>query len=42
MTLSRYLNKQLKVGAGYNASDHSDDLTDPSFRGAFASMTGEL
>jgi hypothetical protein len=42
--LSRYLNKHLKLGAGYNFTDFSDDLTDLSFdhKGVFVSMTGAL
>jgi hypothetical protein len=44
VALSRYLNKHLKVGAGYNFTDYSDDLTDLSYdhRGVFVSMTGVL
>jgi flagellar motor protein MotB len=42
--ISRYLNKHLKLGVGYNFTDFSDDLTDLSFnhRGVFLSMTGAM
>jgi len=44
VVISRYLNRHLKVGAGYNFTDFSDDLTDLSFdhRGVFVSITGAL
>ena len=44
VVVSRYLNKHLKMGVGYNFTDFSDDLTDLSFdhRGVFVSMTGAL
>ena len=44
VAISRYLNKHLKVGVGYNFTDFSDDLTDLSYdsRGVFVSMTGVL
>jgi hypothetical protein len=40
----RYFGKHLKVGAGYNFTDFSDDLTDLSYdhRGAFVNLTGAL
>ena len=44
VAISRYLNKHLKVGVGYNFTDYSDDLTDLSYdqKGVFVSMTGVL
>ena len=44
VVVSRYLNPHFKVGAGYNFTDFSDDLTDLSFdhRGVFMSLTGAL
>jgi hypothetical protein len=44
VVVSRYLNKHFKVGAGYNFTDFSDDLTDLSFdhRGVFLNLTGAL
>jgi hypothetical protein len=38
----RYVGKNLKVGAGYNFTDFSDDLTDLSYRhqGAFINVIG--
>ncbi|HTG74783.1 MAG TPA: hypothetical protein VMB70_13500, partial [Terriglobia bacterium] len=38
----RYFGKNLKVGAGYNFTDFSDDLTDLSFdhRGVFVNIIG--
>jgi hypothetical protein len=44
VVVSRYLNPRFKVGAGYNFTDFSDDLTDLSFdhRGVFINMTGAL
>ena len=44
VVVSRYLNEHFKVGAGYNFTDFSDDLTDLSFdhRGVFLNMTGAL
>ncbi len=44
LVVSRYLNQHFKVGAGYNFTDFSDDLTDLSFdhRGVFINMTGAL
>jgi hypothetical protein len=44
VVVSRYLNEHLKVGAGYNFTDFSDDLTDLSYdhRGVFVSLTGAL
>jgi hypothetical protein len=44
IVISRYLNRHVKIGAGYNFTDFSDDLTDLSFdhRGAFLSITGAM
>jgi hypothetical protein len=44
VVVSRYLNEHFKVGAGYNFTDFSDDLTDLSFdhRGVFLNLTGAL
>jgi hypothetical protein len=44
IVVSRYLNPHVKVGAGYNFTDFSDDLTDLSFdhRGVFISLTGAM
>ena len=44
IVISRYLNKHLKMGVGYNFTDFSDDLTDLSYdhRGVFLSMTGAM
>ena len=44
VVVSRRLNEHFKVGAGYNFTDFSDDLTDLSFdhRGLFLNMTGAL
>ena len=44
ITVSRYLNRHVKVGVGYNFTDFSDDLTDLSFnsRGVFVNVTGAL
>jgi hypothetical protein len=38
----RYIGKNLKVGAGYNFTDFSDDLTDLSYdhRGVFINIIG--
>jgi len=40
----RYIGKNLKVGAGYNFSDFSEDLTDLSYRhqGAFINVLGTM
>jgi flagellar motor protein MotB len=40
----RYIGKNLKVGAGYNFTDFSDDLTDLSYRhqGAFINVIGTM
>ncbi|HYS03662.1 MAG TPA: OmpA family protein [Candidatus Dormibacteraeota bacterium] len=40
----RYLGKHLKVGAGYNFTDFSDDLTNLSYdhRGAFFNLVGSM
>ena len=42
--ISRYLNKHVKFGVGYNFTDYSDDLTDLSFNhhGVFLNMTGAM
>jgi flagellar motor protein MotB len=44
IVISRRLGDHLKVGAGYNFTDFTDDLTDLSFdnRGVFLNMTGAL
>jgi flagellar motor protein MotB len=44
LVVSRYLNRHLKIGVGYNFTDFSDDLTDLSFdhRGTFLSVTGVM
>jgi hypothetical protein len=44
IVVSRYLNQHLKIGAGYNFTDFSDDLTDLSFdhRGVFINLTGAM
>ncbi len=44
IVVSRHVGEHLKVGAGYNFTDFSDDLTDLSFdhRGVFLNMTGAL
>ncbi len=43
-TVSRYLGDHLKVGAGYNFTDFSDDLTDLSYdhQGFFLNVTGSM
>jgi len=40
----RYIGKHLKVGAGYNFTDFSDDLTDLSYdhQGAFVNLIGTM
>ena len=40
----RYFGKHLKVGAGYNFTDFSDDLTDLSYdhQGAFVNIVGTM
>ena len=40
----RYIGKNMKVGAGYNFTDFSEDLTDLSFehQGAFFNIVGAL
>ena len=42
--ISRYLNKHVKIGVGYNFTDFSDELTDLSFdhHGVFLNMTGAM
>ncbi|HEU4617124.1 MAG TPA: OmpA family protein [Gammaproteobacteria bacterium] len=44
IVVSRYLTDHVKVGAGYNFTDFSDDLTDLSFdhRGVFLNVTGTM
>jgi hypothetical protein len=44
VVVSRHLGSHFKVGAGYNFTDFSDDLTDLSFdhRGVFLSLTGAM
>ena len=40
----RYIGKNMKVGAGYNFTDFSDDLTDLSYRhqGTFVNIVGSM
>ena len=40
----RYLGKHFKVGAGYNFTDFSDDLTDLSYdhQGVFVNFVGSM
>jgi hypothetical protein len=40
----RYFGKHLKVGAGYNFTDFSDDLTDLNYdhQGAFFNLVGSM
>ena len=42
LSFYRYLGKHLKLGAGYNFTDFSDDLTDLSYRhqGVFINIVG--
>jgi flagellar motor protein MotB len=44
IVVSRYLNPHVKIGAGYNFTDFSDDLTNLSFdhKGVFLSLTGAM
>ena len=44
LTVSRYLGDHLKVGAGYNFTDFSDDLTDLDYdhQGFFLTITGSM
>ncbi len=44
VAIYRYLGKYVKLGAGYNFTDFSDDLTDLSYRhqGAFINVVGTL
>jgi len=44
VVVSRYIGKHVKIGAGYNFTDFSDDLTDLSFdhSGAFITLTGAM
>jgi hypothetical protein len=44
VAVSRYVNRHVKVGAGYNFTDFSDDLTDldVDHRGFFLNLTGVL
>ncbi len=44
LAVSRYFGDHLKVGAGYNFTDFSDDLTDLSFdhHGVFLNLTGSM
>jgi flagellar motor protein MotB len=44
VAVSRYVGENFKVGAGYNFTDFSDDLTDLSFdhQGLFLNLTGAL
>jgi len=43
-TIYRYIGKHLKVGAGYNFTDFSDDLTDLGYdhQGAFVNLIGTM
>jgi lipopolysaccharide assembly outer membrane protein LptD (OstA) len=44
VAIYRYIGKHLKVGAGYNFTDFSDDLTDLSYdhQGAFFNLIGTM
>lgn len=44
VTVSRYLGDHLKLGAGYNFTDFSDDLTDLDYdhQGFFVTVTGSM
>jgi flagellar motor protein MotB len=44
VTIYRYLGKHVKLGAGYNFTDFSDDLTDLSYdhQGAFVNIVGTM
>jgi hypothetical protein len=44
VAIYRYIGKHLKVGAGYNFTDFSDDLTDLSYddQGAFVNLIGTM
>jgi len=44
VAVSRRIGDHFKVGAGYNFTDFSDDLTDLSYdhRGFFLNLTGAL
>jgi len=44
LTLSRYLGERLKLGAGYNFTDFSDDLSDLNYdhQGFFLTITGAM
>ena len=44
LTIYRYFGKHLKVGAGYNFTDFSDDLTDLSYdhQGVFVNLVGVM
>jgi hypothetical protein len=44
LAIYRYIGKHLKVGAGYNFTDFSDDLTDLSYdhQGAFVNFIGTM
>ncbi len=44
LAIYRYFGKHLKVGAGYNFTDFSDDLTDLSYdhQGAFVNLIGTM
>ena len=44
LAVSRYVGEHFKVGAGYNFTDFSDDLTDLSYdsKGFFLNLTGAL
>jgi hypothetical protein len=44
VALYRYLGKRVKLGAGYNFTDFSEDLTDLSFdeHGVFLNLVGAM
>ena len=44
VTIYRYLGKHVKLGAGYNFTDFSDDLTDLDYdhQGAFFNIVGTM
>ena len=44
LAIYRYIGKHLKVGAGYNFTDFSEDLTDLSYdhQGAFINIVGTM
>jgi hypothetical protein len=44
LAVSRYVGEHFKVGAGYNFTDFSDDLTNLNYdsKGFFLNLTGAL